>query len=82
MPFYVYRCKQCQEAFEEEHHMDERELPLQEKCPFCNVGELYIEIQAAGLSFRGMPHKVVPEWFKDRLKRIAKRTPGNKINIP
>jgi putative FmdB family regulatory protein len=80
MPIYCYMCKECREGFEAEYKIDERELPLQNPCPKCG-GKLFIDIAAVGVQLRGMPHKKPPEWFRDRLRAIKKRTPGNKINI-
>lgn len=80
MAVYEYRCKGCENIFEEEHPIDEREIPLQKPCEKCG-GELYIGLGACGLKFGGCPHKKPEGWFNDRLKEIKKKTPGNKINI-
>ena len=80
MPVYVYECKECHDVFEEEQKIDDRHLPTTVPCEKCG-GVLFISICPVGISLRGMPHKRPPEWFRDRLRTIKKRTPGNKINI-
>ena len=77
---YVYTCKECRESFEENHAIDERELPLATPCSKCG-GALFIDMSPCGIQLRGLPHKHVPEWMRDKLREIKKRTPGNKINI-
>jgi putative FmdB family regulatory protein len=79
-PIYVYQCEKCNEAFEEEHSIAEREEPLKKPCEKCG-GVLFIQLNACGLSFGGCPHKHPPEWFRDKLREMKKKNPGNKINI-
>ena len=85
MPIYEYKCKSCDNEFDESHKIDDRLIPTETPCNKCG-GEIYISLGTPGfvdpmrITTRGV--KKVPGVFKDRLKEIAKTHPGHKINIP
>jgi len=78
MPIYLYCCKQCEHAFEEQRVLAEYDVPTKVPCEKCG-GEIYISLHRTGLNFDDRPHKVLPSWYTDRIKEIKKKFPGSTL---
>ena len=83
MPLYEYKCSECEHTFEEILKIADVARPLAEPCPNC--GELKInrhwsEPTAMSYGSANLKDKR-PEWFKDRLKKIASFTPRHNMDI-
>jgi putative FmdB family regulatory protein len=82
MPRYDYRCEECKEAWEEDHTIAERDVPVSLPCPKCGKEgcvEKYLP-STSGLAYSLEPRKV-PEAFKDVLRNIKKNHRRSLINV-
>lgn len=52
MPFYAFRCEQCDEAFEVRASIKEKEAGLTPECPKCHSQKAR-QVISAGLVIRG-----------------------------
>jgi putative FmdB family regulatory protein len=81
MPRYVYGCKACDQEFEADYLIDDRNVPTKTPCEHCG-GEIYLTISSTSI---GDPIKLgirkPDETFRDRLREIKKNHPGSKMNI-
>lgn len=81
MPRYDYRCTECEHAWEEDHTIAERDLPVGKPCPECGkpAVEKYLP-STSGLcySVENMGKKV-PDTFKDLLRNMKKKNPRSHI---
>lgn len=82
MPNYNYGCsnEKCQYFFERQLRIDDRKLPLQEKCKVCKKKGTLEMLPAAPPI--GDPIKLgvtrKPAWFVDRMQKIKEHHPlGN-----
>ena len=91
MPTYDYRCEKCDHTFEESLKVVDRGVPTESPCerqlhraaPICG-GEVKQIIVSAPLfaydNIRTRHSKMKePSWFKDRMKDIKKKHPGNTL---
>tara|TARA_R110002050_G_scaffold139954_1_gene264543 strand:- start:147 stop:341 length:195 start_codon:yes stop_codon:yes gene_type:complete len=50
---YNYKCKKCDEEWEEIHSVNNRDKPCNEECPCGDDGIVYRPMTAPGLNFEG-----------------------------
>lgn len=72
MPLYEYKCIECEACWEEMHKIDERDIPLNEPCPKCNVDGSVIQQIGASAVIDSVRLGVTkpPGAFRDRMKQI------------
>ena len=81
MPYYDYKCTECDNEFEKNLKIADRETPMQTPCEICGgkVNMVY------GKAHIGDPWhhtgKKVDEGFKDRLRQIKSSHHGSTINV-
>lgn len=82
MPYYEYRCKECEERFEEIHSICDRNIPVHLPCPSC--GEDAVEhfigapliVSSVGTNFK------TDDGWKDRLREMKKSAgPRSTISV-
>ena len=71
MPVYVYRCKKCDEVFEEKHGMSESA----EKCTSCSSTKIFRVpsfgfAKAPPLSRSSKPGKIVKDFIEETRKEV------------
>jgi putative FmdB family regulatory protein len=88
MPTYDYRCTNCNEEFEMQLSIADRELPCRVLCPFdCTKNELTIErflAGAPGVSYTAGGNSVrkkTPDAFKDVLRNIKSKHLHSTIDV-
>lgn len=78
MPAYDYHCGSCGHTFEENHSINECQIPTEEPCPKCGKAEVRIAIMTAP-SFAD-PAKIgikkPDREFRNLLSTIKKRNRG------
>ena len=91
MPTYDYRCEKCDHIFEESLKVVDRGVPTESPCerqlhraaPICGGKVKQIIIKASGFAYDNIRtrHSKMkePSWFKDRMKDIKKKHPGNTL---
>lgn len=76
MPFYSYKCKVCEEAFEKNESIANRDKPTKEPCPACGTEHSVVKCVVAPhgtVDSRINLYKVANSkvaGFNDRLKTI------------
>lgn len=83
MPLYEYSCTACDFKFQEVMKVDDRDLPVGQKCPGdeCSGGSLRrLPTSPAIVSSVGTIIGKVPADFRAKLKAIKDNNPGSKIN--
>lgn len=85
MPFYSYKCLECDHDFDSLRKIDDRHQPATEPCPSCGVtGKVELRIVGApglGDALRlGVKGYGVDSEFKEVLQRIHKNSPGSKLD--
>ena len=92
MPTYLYKCKECENEFEEVHRIAEREIPTKSLCKiptcpqtngdiFCG-GEISIVPQMPSMvSMRDGWRRHTDDGWKDRLKQIKRNNPGSTLDV-
>jgi len=83
---YEYICSVCQEVWEDNQTIDNREKPCRERCPHCkaenSVSRAYNAPPALSSDGGKGIQTRTPNWMRDRLKNIKKYSPGpNTINV-
>jgi len=81
MPRYDYRCEACGKTFEADFLIAERDVPVNDTCPFCeaaNSVERYLP-STAGLNYTAAKDKKAPQAFNDLLKNIKSKHRGSTI---
>jgi len=74
MPTYTYFCGSCDDSWTETNKIAERDMPLEEACPFCEVsGHITRPIETPGTvsGIQGITHHM-PSDFRYLMKRIKK----------
>ena len=91
MPTYDYECENCGHTFEEDLKIADRKIPTESPCerqlhrasPICGGKVKQIIIKASGFAYDNIRtrHSKMkePSWFKDRMKDIKKKHPGNTL---
>jgi len=80
MPTYQYKCKECENEFEEVHRIAEREIPVDTLCENCGQGNIMLIPQMPSMiSMRDTFHRHTSDGWKDRLKEIKRANPGSTI---
>ena len=90
MPTYDYKCEKCDHTFEESLKVVDRGVPTESPCesqihrasPICGGKVKQIIVKASGFAYdniRTKHSKKEPSWFKDRMKDIKKKHPGNTL---
>ena len=82
MPTYVYNCKNCDNFFEENVKYENRDVPTEELCEKCSIGEIIRIPVMPGFAYDNLsPGKKPDRAFNDKLKEIKKSHYGNSINV-
>lgn len=86
MPNYNYKCVNCNAKFEKQLTIENRNLPLQEPCPTCDItGVVSRCFDSDSMPAVGDPFYLTtktPSDFKNHvLTPMKKFYPNNKINI-
>lgn len=83
MPYYNYKCSECDHAWEELRKISEMNTPVEQPCPECKVSGK-IEKLLSGAPMMGDPLRLgrmkTSDGFKDVLKKIHERTPGSQLD--
>ena len=80
MPYYDYKCKHCDNVWEEKRTIDDRNIPLDAPCPFCETeGQVIQSISSAPRLCD--PHRMgrikpSADW-RDFTDRLRKNNPGS-----
>jgi len=88
MPFYQYRCQQCNTEFEKRLPITDHSLPTKDPCPNCNTYniEQYVSAVNIGDPVRLGIHKADSAFRREVLGKIKKGNPGSYVdktqNIP
>jgi putative FmdB family regulatory protein len=85
MPFYDYRCSECEHIFNEMLKIAEMEKPISEPCPNCKkegcIKRFFGTDSATPLhSGIGLGNNRVPDGFKEVLKNIRKNNIHSRID--
>ena len=74
MPYYDYKCKECDHTWEEQRTIGLRNVPVCNRCPECDTSESIILV--IGRVTVGDPVQLgirkPPAHFRDRLRQIEK----------
>jgi len=82
MPTYQYKCKECENEFEEIHRVADREIPVGKSCGVCGKGNIMLIPQIPSMiSMRGSWRQHTSDGWKDRLKEIKRTNPGSTLDI-
>ena len=72
MPYYDYKCKECDHTWEEQRTISARNVPKYEPCPECGTSEDIVLLM--GAPSIGDPVQLgikrPPAHFRDRLRQI------------
>ena len=84
MPFYDYKCKECEHTWEEQQSISARNVPRYNPCPGCgSSGDIVIHIGRANLAnpinLEGLV-RPKPE-FEERLRDIKKNYAAAGVDI-
>lgn len=82
MPNYDFICNSCSSAWDDSMPIADRDKPVEEPCPFCGAPkavERLVGAPAIGDPVR-LGIKKPPKAFQARLRDIAKKFNGGKIN--
>ena len=91
MPTYVYKCKTCNESWEESLSYEMRDKPVEEGYGECTVttpceGEVVRVPAMPGFAYDNISSpghlKKTPGWMKDKLKTIKKEQPLATMSVP
>lgn len=80
MPFYDYRCKECEHTFEEFFRMAERSKPCKQPCPKCGKKkcvEQYIASAPAVCDPVRVGVRKPDSGFREVISKIKKAHPRN-----
>ena len=88
MPTYQYKCKNCDFEFEEEHKIDDRNIPVDNAWRYgscsdenCKPCDIHIVPQFLSMvSMRDSFRKHTSDGWKDRLKEIKRQNPGSNLD--
>lgn len=78
MPLYDYMCTSCDDTFCEMYKVSDREIPVNNPCRKC--GKMTVQKRIGNLVMADtwkLGRTGPPDWFKDRLKEVHRRTPGS-----
>jgi putative FmdB family regulatory protein len=83
MPLYNYKCEACNHEFEAALKIADRDLPITEPCPKCQVqGQVLKTI--SGAPSLGDPVRLgirkMDNGFKEVLQKIHANNPGSNLN--
>ena len=81
MPTYQYKCKKCENEFEEIHRIAERELPLQTSCGSCGDILQIVPQLPSMISMRDSWQRHTSDGWKDRMKEIKRANPGSTLDV-
>lgn len=74
MPLYTYKCRECENEFNQVHRMDDRAIPEGEPCPECGTeGKVYQKIGTPVIGYSIAPNMRTSDNFNSRLKEIKKK---------
>lgn len=79
---YTYKCKACEEIWDESHPMDDRKIPEGLPCPKCNKeGEVYQYLGAAPKIVREAGSRIkTDDGFKEVLSKVQEKYTINNID--
>ena len=88
MPTYQYKCRDCDFEFEEEHKIDDRNIPVDNAWRYgscsdenCKPCDIHIVPQFLSMvSMRDSFRKHTSDGWKDRLKEIKLQNPGSNLD--
>ena len=73
MPYYDYKCKECEHTWEEQQSISARNVPRYNPCPNCGTSEdIVLKIGTPHLSASVWNNKKPPSDVQQRLKDIGK----------
>tara|TARA_R100000808_G_scaffold4037_1_gene13556 strand:+ start:242 stop:526 length:285 start_codon:yes stop_codon:yes gene_type:complete len=78
MPYYDYKCKECDHTWEEQQSIDSRNVPRYNPCPSCGTSDNIILVMGTP-SFNdplALGISKPPAHVQDRLKQIKKAHPN------
>ena len=80
MPYYDYKCKECDHTWEEQQSVDTRNVPRYNPCPNCRTSDNIILVigQPAIVDSIRMGVKKPPSDVQNRLREIQKAHPNMK----
>ena len=87
MPTYQYKCKNCDFEFEEDHKIDDRNIPVNNAWRYgscsdenCKPCDIHIVPQFLSMvSMRDSFRRHTNDGFKDRMKEIHRTNPGSQL---